>query len=530
MDCNKGFRWQTRALSLLLLTGLGGFGVKVQAVGPEPAGWYAGDMHVHRNCGTTHATNTVAQVFTMMTNADLSVVSLLADMGNGEVAVSTTDLPLVNGKDASISTTGRILHWDTEWHWDADYTQYPHQALGGHIVALGLTNAYQIWNEMTYPIFEWAHQQGGIAGFAHFQYLSEFQDDSFPTAVTCCTPIEYPVEVALGACDFISEDALNIAGQDYCLRAYYRLLNCGFRPGFAAGSDYPCGPAVGPILTYAQVAGGQLTYSNWVHAIAAGRTMLSLNGRNEFVSLVVNGTATPGDEIALSSGGSVPVTIQWTANQNLTGAVELVCNGQVFAQPVSLGDGEHAGDVEHERVFFAERVVMRAADEQQRASGPHGGGVCDGERGAGARQRSRCPVLCAVGGEPADEHLAGRGVELVLSDGTGGGAVALPVGAEHLSANRYRGRRSAPRVLFPLATPTRGALPMAFGGAAPPGSTQASFQASPTQRYPRFTPRWAQSRAITNARSMRTPGATRARFWGARQWSPMRATAGRRSP
>jgi hypothetical protein len=266
-----------------------------------------------------------------MVSQDMAVISLLADMGNGEVQNATTDLPLVNGKDASVSTAGRIVHWDTEWHWDADYTQYPHQALGGHIVALGLTSAHQIWCEPTYPIFDWAHQQGGIGGFAHFEYL----DDSFPTTLTCCTPIEYPGEVALGECDFISED---VTGSDYFIHAYYRLLNCGFRPGFAAGSDWPCGmqsgaasPGIGPMLTYSQVAGGQLTYSNWVHAIALGRTMISRNGRKEFVSLVVNGTATPGDEIRLSAAGSVPVTVTWTAQASLTGTLELVCNGVVVA-------------------------------------------------------------------------------------------------------------------------------------------------------------------------------------------------------
>src|ERR1035437_1482136 len=189
-----------------------------------PAGWYAGDMHVHRNCGPGISTNSVTDIFNQMTNADLSVVSLLADMGNGEVADPATDLALVNGQDASISMPGRILHWDAEWHWDATYTQYAHQALGGHIVALGLTNAYPIWTEYTYPIFDWAHQQGGIAGFPHFQYLDA---NAFPTTLTCCTPIEYPVEVALGACDFISED---VNGSDVFLDAYYRLLNCGFRP------------------------------------------------------------------------------------------------------------------------------------------------------------------------------------------------------------------------------------------------------------------------------------------------------------
>ena len=89
------------------------------------------------------------------------------------------DLPRVNGQDDSVSTSGRIVHWDAEWHWDATYTQYPHQALGGHILALGLTEAHQIWDEYTYPIFKWARQQNGIAGFAHMQYL----DDSIPQSL-----------------------------------------------------------------------------------------------------------------------------------------------------------------------------------------------------------------------------------------------------------------------------------------------------------------------------------------------------------
>ena len=55
-----------------------------------------------------------------MSPQNLAVISLLADMGNGEVQDPVTDLPLVNGQDASISTPGRIVHWDAEWHWDAD--------------------------------------------------------------------------------------------------------------------------------------------------------------------------------------------------------------------------------------------------------------------------------------------------------------------------------------------------------------------------------------------------------------------------
>ena len=291
--------------------------------GVEPAGWYAGDPHVHRSCGGSP--EAVSSLYQKMSSQNLAVISLLADMGNGEVQDPATDLPRVNGQDDPISTTDRIIHWDSEWHWDAIYNQYPHQALGGHIVALGLTEAHQIWEEYTYPILNWAHQQNGIAGFVHMQYL----DDGIPQNLTCCTPIEYPVEVALEAADFISED---VNGGESAINAYYRLLNTGFRPSFTAGTDYPCGVSeLGSLLTYVQVTGGQMTYGNWIDGIAKGRTVVSRNGHNEFLNLSVNNSATPGDEINLTGGGSVPVTVTWTANQNLTGTIELVQNGVVVA-------------------------------------------------------------------------------------------------------------------------------------------------------------------------------------------------------
>jgi hypothetical protein len=299
---------------------------------PEPPGWYTGDMHVHRSCGGSP--ESLSSLYDKMSVNNLAVISLLADMGNGEVQNATTDLPRVNGQDDPASTPGRIIHWDTEWHWDATYTQYPHQALGGHLVALGLSQAQQIWSEYTYPIFNWAHQQHAIAGFAHMQYL----DGGIPQSLTCCTPIEYPVEVALGGADFISEDVSDSGSgaamyPENAIQAYYRLLNTGFRPGLAAGTDYPCNNnrPLGALLTYVQVPGGQMTYQNWVAGIAAGRTVVSRNGHKEFLSLTVNGTATPGDEIKLTGGGTVQVAMQWTASQNLSGTIELVSNGVVVA-------------------------------------------------------------------------------------------------------------------------------------------------------------------------------------------------------
>ena len=322
MNILRNCEWLIRLGFLLVLGLLSGYGLTAQAA-PEPAGWYAGDMHVHRSCGGSP--ESVSSLYSKMSTNDLAVISLLADMGNGEVQNPVTDLPRVTGQDDPISTPGRIVHWDAEWHWDATYGQYAHQALGGHLVALGLTEAHQIWEEYTYPILSWARQQNGIAGFVHMPAL----DNGIPQSLDCCKPIEYPVEVALGAADFIAED---VDGSDSTIQAYYRLLNTGFRPGLAAGTDYPCGVSVlGSLLTYVQVAGGQMTYRNWIEGIKLGRTVISRNGHNEFLDLKVNSTATPGDEIRLTGSGTVPVQINWTTKQNLSGTIELVQNGVVVA-------------------------------------------------------------------------------------------------------------------------------------------------------------------------------------------------------
>jgi hypothetical protein len=152
--------------------------------------------------------------------------------------------------------------------------------------------------------------------------------------------MEYPVEVALGAADFVSED---VGGSDDAIAAYYRLLNSGFRPGFAAGTDYPCNDgSIGNPLTYVRVEGGNMTYRNWVEGISNGRTVVSRNGHQEFLDLKVNGSAGPGDEIRLTGTGSVPVTVTWTAAANLSGTIELVQNGAVVASKsasVSSGSG-----------------------------------------------------------------------------------------------------------------------------------------------------------------------------------------------
>jgi len=309
--------------------------------GPEPAGWFAGDAHVHRGigCGRSNEKEmlTPQQVLDMMKVNNLAVVSVLADAGNGEIKYAEQDLPLITGQDNPVSTPERIVHWDAEWHYDPEGVTFERKMIGGHLILLGLKQGGQPFAQYTYPIFAWTKERGGIAGFAHMQYLPFAfypPPDGVPLSLDCCAPLEYPVETALGSASFLMED---VRGSDSALQAYYRILNTGFRPGLAASTDYSCNDSepLGTLLTYVRIPDGHLTYNHWIEGLAHGRTVVSRNAHNEFLDLQVNGTAGPGDEIHLDAAGHVRVRIEWSSLHGNQGRIELVQNGAVVASQMA---------------------------------------------------------------------------------------------------------------------------------------------------------------------------------------------------
>jgi hypothetical protein len=309
------------ALCLLLL------GLCASAQLPEPPGWFAGDVHVHLDCGVAGGlTVTPDYIFKRMQMNHLAVVGLLADMGNAEVRDAPRDLPKINGKDFSQSTRQQILHWDAEWHYDPRGVTFEQKAIGGHLILLGLRHGEKKFSEYTYPVIEWAKQRRAVVGLAHMQYLH----NDIPQDLDCCSPLEYPVETALGSIDFLMED---VNGGESAIQAYYRLLNCGFRPGFAASTDFPCNrhEAPGTLLTYVRMPGEKLSYRGWIEGLAKGRTVVSRGAHDEFLNLKVNGTAQPGDEVRLKNKGTVRVSVLWPAAKPMTGRIELVRNGVVVA-------------------------------------------------------------------------------------------------------------------------------------------------------------------------------------------------------
>ena len=304
---------------------------------PEPSDWFAGDPHMHRGVGCGRANEkemlSPQQLLEMMKVNNLAVVSVLADAGNGEIKYADQDLAMITGQDNAVSTPQRILHWDAEWHYDPQGVTFERKMIGGHLALLGLKHGGQPYAQYTYPILAWAKEQGGIAGFLHMQYLPYAfypPPDGIPQSLDCCAPLEYPVETALGSASFLMED---VVGSDSALQGYYRILNTGFRPGLAAGTDYSCNDMepLGTLLTYVRIPGGHLSYSQWVEGIARGRTVVSRNAHNEFLDLRVDGNAQPGDEIRLQESGPVRVHIEWTSLHNDLGRIELVQNGAVVA-------------------------------------------------------------------------------------------------------------------------------------------------------------------------------------------------------
>ena len=74
------------------------------------------------------------------------------------------------------------------------------------------------------------------------------------------------VITALGSAAFLMED---VHGSDSALQAYYRILNCGFRPGLVASTDYSCNylEPLGTLLTYVRIPDGKLSYERRVQEI-----------------------------------------------------------------------------------------------------------------------------------------------------------------------------------------------------------------------------------------------------------------------
>jgi len=282
---------------------------------PRKKGWYSGDHHVHA-AGCAHYESPTEGV----TPEDMMRHILGEDLNVG-CCLSWGPCwyhqkRYFDGKVHELSTANHLLRYDVE------VSGFPSSHCG-HICLLRLreqdypgTKLIPDWPSWDLPIFQWAKAQGGVVGFAHSGWGLAPEKPDDPTVNQLPNYIlprmdgiganEYLVDVALGACDFISTvDTPPI----WELNIWYHTLNCGYRCRISGETDFPCiyGEKVGLGRSYVHLD-GKLNFDDWVEGIKQGRCYVS-DGLSHLLDYSVNGQGVglKKSEIQLDKPGTVKI-------------------------------------------------------------------------------------------------------------------------------------------------------------------------------------------------------------------------------
>jgi TolB protein len=303
------------------------------------ADWLSADVHVHMNYGGTYR-NTPERLVRQADAEDLDVVFDL--VVNKEQRVP--DIGYFSVAPDKASTASVLLTHGQEYH----------TSFWGHLGLLGLNNHYLVPGYSAYAntaaaslyptnaaVADLAHAQGALVGYVH--PFDETPDPGAPGALTD----ELPVDVALGKVDYY--EVVGFSEHRTSAAVWYRLLNCGFRPAAAAGTDAMAnfaslrGP-VGMNRVYALTERASTAEASndtsarrqrWLEGLRAGRT-LATNG--PLVGLTVEGQP-PGAEVAVPSGETGLNYKGFLRSIVPVDHLELVLNGKV-ARTIRL-TGDH---------------------------------------------------------------------------------------------------------------------------------------------------------------------------------------------
>ncbi|HSY08201.1 MAG TPA: CehA/McbA family metallohydrolase [Steroidobacteraceae bacterium] len=264
--------------------------------------WQSADVHVHMNYGGTYR-DTPERLVRQAAAEDLDVVFDL--VVNKEQRIP--DIGYFSPSPDAASTDAVLLAHGQEYH-----TSY-----WGHLGLLGLNDHYLIPGYSAYAntaaasvyptnaaVADLAHAQGALVGYVH--PFDDMPDPGAPQALTS----ELPVDVALGKVDYY--EVLGFSEHRTSAAVWYRLLNCGFRPAAAAGTDAMAnfasmrGPVgMNRVYVFADSAGPadaradpSARRDRWLAGLRAGRT-LATNG--PLLGLTLEGQP-PGAQFAVPSG------------------------------------------------------------------------------------------------------------------------------------------------------------------------------------------------------------------------------------
>ncbi len=189
----------------------------------------------------------------------------------------------------------------------------PRTSFSGHTISLNLQKAIR-FPETYYlysKVYDEAHRQGGLSGYAHVNSGEYFVDR------------DMTLNIARGKVDFAEICEFGNINTDI----YYQFLNLGFRVTATAGSDVPWGGTAGDARFYVYTGKPQVDAGEWFRALGRGRTFVTLAPMLEFE---VDGRP-PGDELLAEKGQKLRVRARATVASAAVplGALEIVANGEV---------------------------------------------------------------------------------------------------------------------------------------------------------------------------------------------------------
>jgi hypothetical protein len=264
------------------------------------AGWFSGDHHVHA-AGCAHYSSPTQGV----EPADMMRHILGEDLNVGCVLTWGPcwyhQKQFFDGKVHELSTADNLMRYDVE------VSGFP-SSHAGHLVLLRLkeddypgTKRIEDWPSWDLPVLKWAKEQGGVVGFAHSGWGLQVASKTLPTydmpPFDGIGANEYIVDVAHGACDFISSVDTPFVWE---INIWYHTLNCGFNARISGETDFPCiyGERVGLGRVYVKMRPDEpLDFDHWVDGVRDGRSYCC-DGFTHLYDFEVNelGVGQPGDK------------------------------------------------------------------------------------------------------------------------------------------------------------------------------------------------------------------------------------------
>ena len=292
-------------------------------------GWVTADTHVHFLSPSTALLEGQAE--------DVHVVNLLASQW-GEMFSNVSDFD------------GRTTLGAREFGGDGEFlvrvgTENRMQILG-HISLLGYNG------KMIHPLCSGGPSESAL-GDPQEVVMAEWAQRCIDQGGLVVMPhapnpqLERAADIVLGLIHAIEMMTFNPCERElnpYGIADWYRYLNLGYQLPIVGGSDKMAASSqLGGVRTYAHLGEREFTYENWMAAVQAGNTFMTIGPLAE---LTVEGVA-PGGQVQLPAGGG-SVGVDWRVESVLIPIqqVEVIQGGLVVDQIDVQGEYSASGSVQ----------------------------------------------------------------------------------------------------------------------------------------------------------------------------------------